>query len=185
VKEFVLENEVLRVVLAASDGSLSVVDKRNGLVWRQRVKAGFPIALDSVSQSQTNLSARMFGPSGLFALTISLSKDSPHTFDLTLDVPNRQYTVFPGYPFPFATPEKGWHYVQNTTGEGILMPLDKPGDIQSPFGWGGGQPWWGITDLKRSMRARLDTFRLPGTGDETVYASPLRINYAFFNEGGY
>ena len=65
------------------------------------------------------------------------------------------------------------------------MPLEKRGEIQNPFGWGGGQPWWGITDLKRAMRARLDTFRLPGSNDETVYASPLRINYAFFTEGGY
>lgn len=147
-KEFVLENDVLRVALSPADGSLSVVDKRIGLVWRQQAKPGFRVAPEGLSRTPTTLSAKVVGAGGPFAVTISFTKENPHAFDLVLEVPARSYTVFPGYPFPFAAPEKGWHYVQNTTGEGILMPLEKEGEIQSPFGWGGGQPWWGITDLK-------------------------------------
>ena len=188
-KAFTLENDVLRVSLSPQDAALTVVDKRIGLTWRQQASPGFRVAPDSVKVTPTTLSAKVVGADGTYAVTLSFTKECPHAFDLVLDVPDRRYTVFPGYPFPFAAPDKGWHYVQNTTGEGILMPLDKLGEIQSPFGWGGGQPWWGITDLKRAMRARLDTFRLPDTktarNDQTVYAAPLRINYAFFTEGGY
>ena len=71
----------------------------------------------------------------------------------------------------------------------MLMPLEKAEEINKPFGWSGGQPWWGLTDLNRAMSARLDTFRSPDRRaereDSTLYASPLRINYAFFTEGGY
>lgn len=184
-KAFTLENDVLRVSLSPQDAALAVVDKRIGLEWRQQVSPGFRVAAEAVSVTSTSLSAKVVGADGTYAVTLSFTQECPHAFDFVLDVPDRRYTGFPGYPFPFAAPEKGWHYVQNTTGEGMLMPLDKMEEIQSPFDWGGGQPWWGITDLKRAMRARLDTFRLPGGGDETVYASPLRINYAFFTEGGY
>ena len=71
----------------------------------------------------------------------------------------------------------------------MLMPLEKADEINKPFSWSGGQPWWGLTDLKRAMTARLDTFRnpsrRPNSDDWTVYATPLRIHYAFFTEGGY
>ena len=71
-------------------------------------------------------------------------------------------------------PEKGWYYVQNTSGEGMLMPMDQSAQISKPFGWGGSQPWWGLTDLRRGMAERLDSFRNPdgdpGFNDATVYA---------------
>lgn len=182
----VLENNVLRVSLSPQDASITVTDKRIGLTWSQQTQPGFHIASDSVKVTPTTLYAKIAGAGASFAVTVSFTQECPHAFDFVLDVQDRRYTVFPGYPFPFAAPEKKWYYVQNTTGEGILMPLDKIEEIQKPFDWGGGQPWWGITDLNRAMRARLDSFKLPGGGSkETVYASPLRINYAFFTEGGY
>jgi hypothetical protein len=67
--------------------------------------------------------------------------------------------------------------------------MDQPGEINKPYGWSGSQPWWGLTDLERGLAERLDSFRNPdvrtGHNDSTVYALPLRINYAFFAEGGY
>jgi hypothetical protein len=181
-----IENSVLRISLSLQDASITVMDKRIGLVWRQQTRPGFHVAPDSVKATPTTLSAKVAGEGANFAVTVSFTQECPYAFDFVLDVPDRRYTVFPGYPLPFAAPETGWHYVQNTTGEGILMPLDKIEEIQKPFDWGAGQPWWGITDLNRAMRARLDSFKLPGGGpEETVYASPLRINYAFFTEGGY
>lgn len=188
-KSFTLENDVLRVALSQSDGSFSVVDKRSGLVWRQQANPGFRVVAEGVIVTPTTLSAKVMGADGVYPVSVSFTKGRPHAFDLLLDVPGPRYNVFRGYPFPFAAPAKGWHYVQNTTGEGMLMPLEGKQQINKPFGWGGGQPWWGITDLKRAMRARLDTFRLPdsrtATDDETIYAAPLRINYAFFPDGGY
>ena len=95
----------------------------------------------------------------------------------------------PRLSVPLRVPGEGWYYVQNTVGEGMLMPMDQRDEIHKPFSWGGSQPWWGITDLDRAMRARLDSFVLPDgspTGDDrSVYATPLRLNYAFFTEGGY
>src|ERR1041385_250244 len=69
------------------------------------------------------------------------------------------------------------------------MPLEKPENIRNQFGWSNGQPWWGLTDLKRAMSVRLDTFRnpdgRPSFNDQTVCAVPLHIHYAFFDQGGY
>jgi hypothetical protein len=184
----ILENNVLRIALAPQDASLAVTDKRTGIAWRQQVRPGF--RAENVRVTPTGLAATVKTKGESFALTISLNEQTPHAFDLSLDVPDQKYVTPPGYPFPFAAPEpKGWYYVQNTTGEGVLMPLDKPGDIQKGYAWGGGQPWWGLTDLKRAVSVRLDTFRnpdgRPGADDKTVFAVPIRINYAFFADGGY
>ena len=184
-----LENDVLRITLTPRDASLTIQDKRTGLVWRQTPQPGFHVAPEQIRATPTSLSATVAGKSGNLGLTITFTRDCPHAFDLSLDSPGRAYLETPGYPFPFAAPDKGWFYVQNTTGEGALMPMDSPQGIQKPFTWGGGQPWWGITDLKRSMISRLDTFRNPdgrnNAQDHTVYAMPMRVNYAFYPDGGY
>jgi hypothetical protein len=184
-----IENDVLRISLSVSDASLTVVDKRIGLEWRQQVRSGFRVTPDNVRLSPTSISATVLGRASYF-VTISLTKELPYAFDLVLKIPDRQYATMPHYPFPFVAPGKGWYYVQNTSGEGLLMPLEKAGQINQPFSWSGSQPWWGLTDLKRAMTARLDTFRNPASGrrdsdERTVYAMPLRVHYAFFTEGGY
>src|SRR5439155_5096534 len=183
------ENDVLRISLSSQDASLTVVDKRIGLVWRQQVRPRFRIAPDGMHVTSTTLSAKVLGEGGTYLVTISLAKESAHAFDLLLDMPDRHYAAMLDYPFPFVAPERGWYYVQNTSGEGMLMSLEKMEDIYKPFGWSGSQPWWGLTDLKRAMTARLDTFRSPdrrpNSDDRTVYAMPLRIHYAFLTEGGY
>jgi len=184
-----LENDVLQISMSSQDGSLTVVDKRIGLVWRQQARPGFRVARDTISITPTSLSAQVVGEDGPYSVTISFDKECPHGFDLQLEMPHRRYTLLPSYPFPFVAPEKGWYYVQNTTGEGMLMPLERAEEIHKPFGWSGGQPWWGLTDLNRAMLTRLDTFCKPDTKsdreDRTIYATPIRIHYAFFTEGGY
>ena len=185
-----LENDMLRISLSISDASLTVVDKRIALEWRQQVSPGFRVAPDSIRLSPTSLSATVLRTGATYVLTISLTKESPHAFDLALEMPDRHYTTIRNYPFPFVASGKGWYYVQNTSGEGMLMPLEKPDEINQLFSWSGSQPWWGLTDLNRGMIARLDTFRNPSRGrrnsdERTVYAMPLRIHYAFFTEGGY
>ena len=139
---------------------------------------------DSLKQTPGSLSAEVAGPGGPYSITLTLAPDRPHGIDVALDLPGRKYTAPPPYPFPFAAPADGWFYVQNTTGEGMLLPLEKPGEIKKPFEWSGGQPWWGLTDLQRAMSARLDSFRSQAA-NATVYAVPLRIHYEFFPEGGY
>ena len=184
-----LENDLLRISLSPQDASLTVTDKRNGLLWRQQVRPGFHLAPAEARVSPTAVSCKVLADNDTYAVTISFTKECPYGFDLLLDMPNRHYAELPPYPFPFLAPEKDWFYVQNTTGEGMLMPLAKAEEINKPFGWSGGQPWWGLTDLKRAMTVRLDTFRNPDgrptRDDRTVYALPLRIHYAFFTEGGY
>ena len=75
----------------------------------------------------------MLGEGATYVLTISLTKESPSAFDLLLDMLDRHYAAMPAYPFPFVAPEKGWYYVQNTSGEGMLMPLEKADEINKPF----------------------------------------------------
>ena len=184
-----IENHMLRIAVSTADASLTVVDKRIGLEWRQQVRTGLRIAPDTVRVSPTSLSATVVGGAATYQLTVSLSKECGYGFDLVLDTPGQRYAVLADYPFPFIAPGKGWYYVQNTSGEGMLMPFDKRNEIDKPFSWSGSQPWWGLTDLKRGMTARLDTFRNPSrrrNSDEwTVYAMPLRVHYCFFIDGGY
>src|ERR1051325_2508961 len=112
-----IENDVLRISLSVSDASLTVVDKRIGLEWRQQVRSGFRVTPDSVRLSPTSISATVLGRASYF-VTISLTKELPYAFDLVLKIPDRQYATMPHYPFPFVAPGKGWYYVQNTSGEG-------------------------------------------------------------------
>jgi hypothetical protein len=177
-------NDAVRISLAVQDASLTVTDKRIGLVWRQQVAPGFRVVASSVTQAAGKLSAEVTGRGGPYSLAVSLAPDRPHGFDLTLDIPGRKYTAPPPYPFPFAAPAGDWSYVQNTTGEGMLMPLAKPDEIKDLYQWNGGQPWWGLTDLERGMSARLDSFRSQAAR-AAVYAVPLRIRYDFFTDGGY
>jgi Glycosyl hydrolases related to GH101 family, GH129 len=184
-----LENAILRITLSPQDASLSVTDKRIGVVWRQQVRPDFRVVPDSLRVSQSSIFAKVLGEGETYAVTLTLDAASPHAFELALEISDRRYTSLPAYPFPFTAPDKNWFYVQNTTGEGMLMPLNKAANIYKPFGWSGGQPWWGLTDLKRAISVRLDTFRNAdahsGADDLTLYAVPLRLHYAFFTEGGY
>ena len=56
-----IENDVLRISLSISDASLTVVDKRVALDWRQQVRPGFRVASDSIRVSPTSLSATVLG----------------------------------------------------------------------------------------------------------------------------
>jgi hypothetical protein len=148
------------------------------------VTAGFRVVAGSVKQGPGSLSAEVAGPGGPYAITLTLVPEAPHAIDVALDMPGRRYAAPAPYPFPFAAPSDNGFYVQNTTGEGMLLPLSDPDAIKKPFEWSGGQPWWGLTDLQRAMSARLDSFRSQAA-NATVYAVPLRIHYEFFTEGGY
>lgn len=184
-----LENDVLRIDLSAQDGSITVVDKRIDLPWRQQVEPGFKVAPETLRVTSGSISCRVTGPRETCDLTIALKDGASSAFDLTVAIHNAQYATQPDYPFHFVASDKGWFYVQNTSGEGMLMPLDRPGDINKAYGWSGSQPWWGLTDLQRGLAVRLDTFRNPdtqsGPNDSTVYALPMRVHYDFVTEGGY
>lgn len=184
-----LENEVLRLELSTGDSSITVFDKRTNLTWRQQVELGFKIAPDSLRVTPTSISCRVSGPGELCDLKIELKEGSAAGFDLTVALPNEHYGKLPAYPFHFVAPDMSWSYVQNTSGEGMLMPLDRPGEINKAYGWSGSQPWWGLTDLERGLAVRLDTFRNPdtrsGPNDSTVYAFPMRLHYDFVTTGGY
>ena len=184
-----LENDVLRVDLSLKDAAITVLDKRIDLTWQQKVQPGFHVAPETLRVAPDSISCRVLGRGETCDLTITLGGKAAPSFDLTVAIPGRRYTTRPDYPFRFMAPEKGWFYVQNTSGEGMLMPMEQSARINKPFGWGGSQPWWGLTDLQRGLAVRLDSFRNPdtrtGANDATVYAVPLQLNYSFFTEGGY
>ena len=125
-----LENEALRIDLSPQDGSITVVDKRIDLTWRQQVEPGFKIAPETLRVTAGSISCRVSGPRTTFDLTIALKEGTSPSFDLTVAIPDQRYVTLLGYPFHFVAPDNGWFYVQNTSGEGMLMPLDRPGDIK-------------------------------------------------------
>src|SRR4051794_23680503 len=127
-----IENDTLRVTLNTGDASLIVRDKRTEFEWRQSITPGLHVAPGSLKKSVASLSAQIAGKGGPYSLTLSLSPDCPHGVDLTLEIPDRKYTAPLAYPFPFTAPAD-WFYVQNTTGEGMLMPLSKPDEIKDLY----------------------------------------------------
>ena len=184
-----LENDTLRIDLSPKDAAITVLDKRIGLTWQQKVSPGFRVAPETLRVASDSIICRILGPGETCDLTITLAGKTASSFDFTAAIPGERYTTRPDYPFRFMAPEKGWFYVQNTSGEGMLMPMEQSNQVNKAFGWSGSQPWWGFTDLKRGLAVRLDSFRNPdvstGNKDATVYAVPLKVNYSFFTEGGY
>src|SRR5438067_4963644 len=61
-REFVVENAVLRIGLSVAHASLTVIDKRIDLTWRQQPAAGFSVNADSVRTEPGALSAEVTGP---------------------------------------------------------------------------------------------------------------------------
>lgn len=184
-----IESPVLRVTLQPKDASVTVTDKRSGFVWRQQVRDGFRVIDNSLKTSANSISGKVTGDGATYLIAISINENVPDGFDLTLDIPGKRYVPLPNYPFLFQTPKAGWYYVQNTSGEGLLMPLDKPAEMRKAFSWSGSQPWWGLTNLKQAMAARLDSFcnpdGRPTPDNRAAYAVPLRIHYSFHDTGGY
>ena len=60
-RELSIENGILRVSLFPWDASLTVVDKRIGLVWRQQTRPGFRVASGTLRTAPTSLSAQVVG----------------------------------------------------------------------------------------------------------------------------
>jgi hypothetical protein len=185
-----LENDALRLELSPSNGAISVTDKRIGFTWRQHVVSGYKVAPETLRVTSDSISYRINGPAETCDVVVGLKPGMTPSFDVTVNLPGKHYTQLPTYPFHFIAPEeKGWYYVQNTSAEGMLMPLDRPNEINKPYGWNGSQPWYGITDLHRGFAVQLDTFRNPDNSsrrtDATVYAVPMRLHFDFLTGGGY
>ncbi|HET7511398.1 MAG TPA: glycoside hydrolase [Chthoniobacterales bacterium] len=184
----ILENEVMRLELSTGDGAIRVLHKPAALDWRQQVAPGFKVVPGTLQVSSQSISCRVSGPGETCELTIRLATGGSAAFDLTVSIAGDKYTEQPLYPFHFIPPEKtGWFYVQNTSGEGLLMPLDRPDEIIDLYGWSGSQPWWGLTDLSRGLLVRLDSFRNPGSGrgGSPVYALPMKLHFEFLDHGSY
>src|SRR5712691_1154272 len=73
-----LENDLLRISLSPQDASLTVTDKRNGLLWRQQVRPGFQLAPAEARVSPAAVSCRVLGDNDTYTVTISFTKECPH-----------------------------------------------------------------------------------------------------------
>jgi hypothetical protein len=184
-----LENAVLRIELSTADASLRVLDKRDNLTFRQDVRPGYRVDPGSIRITSSSLSGRVSSANGPLSLTIDLPPGTEPGFALKIESNNLRYVAAPEYPFHFLAPGANWSYVQNTSGEGLLLPLDGSTKIREPYTWSGSQPWWGLTDLIHGLAVRLDSFCNPlshgGRDTGPVYALPMQINYRFFDRGGY
>src|SRR4051794_30177628 len=69
-----LENTCLRIDLSpAADASLTVLDKRDNLIWRQEVRPGYRANSESLRVTPGSINCRITSASGKLNLTISLS----------------------------------------------------------------------------------------------------------------
>src|SRR5438046_4577916 len=78
-----LENDVLRIDLSPQDAAITVVDKRIGLTWQQKLHPGFHVASETLRVASGSISCRVLGPGETCNLTIALGDKTASSFDLT------------------------------------------------------------------------------------------------------
>ena len=99
-----LENAALRIELSAADGSLTVLDKRDNLTWRQEARPGYRVDPGSLRITPNSLSCQVSSTSGNLSLTITLTAGTDSSFDLKIENGDLHYVAAPGYPFHFLAP---------------------------------------------------------------------------------
>ncbi len=201
-KEWVLQNQNLRITFNDGTLVLKVLDKRCNKTWEQ-YPVPDSVKLQSVSQKGATLTLHFAGQY-IFdaALTLSPTSALKVSISAAADMPMKEL-LFPG---AFKSPKD--HYLLLTDGEGLLLPVvnkDYPLGNGITYYCGGGlsMAWMGVTDkdmaagymailetpydaeLHPKRRDGIVTFEPVWLPSKEQFGYTRNVTYAFFDKGGY
>ena len=196
-----IQNASLSVNLHTSDGTLTVLDKRNGHHWQQQPLANDMIVLNAKAERHIECTL-LHTPSGLdVKAVIQLEDDLPE-----LIVRLAAEGQLPGavrFPHPFVAGPGS--YLVVPMNEGISYPVDDssihPKRLVAYGGHGICMGFWGVTDGERGQMAILETpddaaLRIARSKEMLCgavewdsqrgqFGEPRRLRYVFFDRGGH
>ncbi|MGC8830867.1 MAG: glycoside hydrolase [Verrucomicrobiia bacterium] len=198
-----IENSVIKIIFATSDGAFNVLDKRNNHLWGQKSLTPGLIVLDAkYVQGGESISFTLFHPQTMLEISGSISLDKKNLSALTVELNafgKMEGNI--GYPYPFVT-EKGTYLIVPMN-EGISYPVDdesiEPMRLVAYGGHGICMGFWGVSDGKMAQMTIIETpddasiqinrfdgklaiypIWEPQKGD---FGYPRKLQYLFFDKG--
>ena len=201
-----LTNHQLEIGISATDGTVTVKDKRSGAIWKQGASGADLVVLKAVPLSRTAVQLSLRDLLDDLRMTATLTLD-PLRPELTVRLAAQgSFQEAISYPAAFVTAPKTWLIVPMN--EGILFPVDDasipPMTLVAYSGHGLCMPWYGATDpktgagvmtiLRTPDDARVSITRRLGTGlflqpewepSRGAFGYERALTYVFFAQGGY
>ena len=198
-----VENDVLSVTLNTSDGTLSVMDRRNNRMWEQK-SLSKDLVLTNAEKAQNGLKITLIHATSGHELTAKLNFEAESSPEFVLEL--QAEGDMPGtlaYPYPFVT-DPGT-YLVIPMNEGISYPVDDESiNTRRLIGYGGHgicMGFWGVTDGEAGQMAIIETLDdmaiSIGRCDGKLCIAPewqpqmgkfgyaRRLRYVFFDDGGH
>jgi len=200
-EELSISNAAISVAVNSDDGSISVSDKRAGLLWRQKALAKGKVTDISQVADGIDMTWQQAGASTDIRTKIKLDGDNPEfTVELSAEANPKWPLAFPN---PFVT-ESGTYLVVPMN-EGISYPVeDETISTTRLIAYGGHgicMPFWGVTDGQRGQMAIIETpddasiqiYRTDGLlcigpvwePQKQKFGYARKLRYVFFDKGGH
>ena len=197
-----IENDVLRVTLNTSDGTLSVLDRRTNGLWTQKAVSNDVVLLNA-AETGDRMDIRLMHASSGSDVTVKLRLE-PGTPEFTLELQGEgELSSTLSYPHPFVT-EAGTYLVVPMN-EGISYPVEdesiSPRRLIAYGGHGICMGFWGATDGSAGQMAIIETSddvaiaidRYDGRlciapewhSQKGQFGYERRLRYVFFDDGGH
>ena len=181
----VMENTRLKITLDDQDGSFTVHDKKTSTDWVP-YKGGGKLKASKVETVTGD------------EKSITLELDAKHrprariTFgadpaQVAITIESRDADKMSGgnlgYPVPLTLKSNQGYLIQPTVTEGMAYPLaEVEKEAASPFRFGKSMPWYGVTDMRNSYMAILETFS-DRSSDSCAF--PAQVLLQFFDNSDY
>ena len=197
-------NDAISVALDANEATLSVTDKRNGQVWRQKVVTKGQVIASEKLDDGLKMTWREPGLGLDVQTEIRLDAEKPEfTVELSADPSSAVLKWSLGFPHPFVS-DTGT-YLVIPMNEGISFPVEdqtiEPMWLIAYGGHGICMSFWGAADGQRGYMAiietpddalirieRIDGKLCVGPGWESQkgrFGYNRRLRYVFFDKGGH
>ncbi|MFH1716282.1 MAG: glycoside hydrolase [Planctomycetota bacterium] len=200
-EELSISNAAISVAVNSDDGSISVSDKRAGLLWRQKALAKGKVTDISQVADGIEMTWQQPGPNTDIRTRLKLDADNPEfTVELSAEANPRWPLAFPN---PFVT-ESGTYLIVPMN-EGISYPVeDETINTTRLITYGGHgicMPFWAVTDGQHGQMAIIETpddaaiqiYRTDGLlcigpvwePQKQKFGYARKLRYVFFDKGGH
>lgn len=185
-ESFTLENKAIVLSVDSATGAWTALYKGSGYTWSQELpEKSWTVKSIEKSQAGNTLKFQVTDTTDTLTLTVEIVGDEPEVLATVQkeDLDPKGVGFQPSYPYPFTLPDDVGHYIECSSGDGIIWPLKEKEKVKGLYKFGICMPWYGVTDLKKGAIAILESFYQPRDGG--ICEFPLKIRYRFFTDGGY